>query len=235
MRVRLIQIIITLTMISSCATIPKETVELSKVLGNDLAILHKSHRNMVELYYGKLANDINSFINDVYSPFVIHYVLKDQMEKYKNGKSSIYSTIETAGKTGGKAETQNAVNDMTEFFEDAKKQIEAKRSELLNPVMKQKRELLNKIDESYENALLANANLTGYLQSIRKVKESQKEALGIIGLEGKDKDLNNMLLRTSETLSTSLEKAKEIDVKSDDAIQKIKDISDKIKSITNKN
>jgi hypothetical protein len=226
--------IIASTFLSSCATVPKETVELSTILGKDLIILHDSHRNMVNLYYDQMEGDVNELIDDVYTPFIIHYVLSSELESYENNERSIYGIIEEAGKTKGKEEANAALEEMKDFLNSANKQIESKRSELLDPLKKQRRLILNGINQSYENAIYANAIITAHLKSIRKVKESQKEALSIIGLEGKDEELDQLLLKASEVVSESLEKAKEIDVKSDEAMPKIKEILEKIKSITNK-
>lgn len=233
MKLKIFAATIAALILSSCASIPKETVQLSKVLGNDLAILHNSHRKMVELYYDKIINDINTFISDVYSPFVIHYALKAELVKYNKKEESLYGTIEIAGKTEGKPETENALSIMTEFIEDANNQIEKKRNELLAPIIKQKKEILDNIDKSYENAIYANSTITGYLESIRKVKESQQEALSLIGLQGKDEELDRALLQVSEIVNSAIKKGKEIDIKSDDALVKIEEISNQIKKITN--
>jgi len=234
MKPKAIIVIISLLALCSCASIPKETVELSKAIGEDLAVLQNSHQMMVELYYDKIINDINEFIDEVYSPFIIHYVLKSELSKYKNGEQSLYGTIETAGITGGKDEAENALSMMTEFIEDANYQIEKKRDELLNPILKQKKEIIGAINKSYENAIYANSTITGYLESIRKVKESQQEALSIIGLKGKDEELNETLLKASEIINSALTESKKIDVKSEDALKKLEEISGQIKSITNK-
>ena len=76
--------------------------------------------------------------------------------------------------------------------------------------------------------------LTNYLESTLKVKESQKQVLSIVGLKGKDKELNNSLLKVSDFTKLILAEGKEIDIKSDTAFAQMKIISDKIKSITNK-
>lgn len=66
------------------------------------------------------------------------------------------------------------------------------------------------------------------------MKESQKQVLSIVGLKGKDKELNNSLLKVSDFTKLILAEGKEIDIKSDTAFAQMKIISDKIKSITNK-
>lgn len=220
---------------SSCVSIPKETVELSRVVGKDLVILHNSHRNMTQLYYSKLKDDINQFIDEVYSPFVIHYVLKRELEKYQNGDSSLYMSIHKAGESGGKAETDEALQVMMEFQEAALSQIRSKRNELLQPIVKQEAEIIQQINQAYENAIYANSTITAYMESVRKVKASQKEALSIVGLKDADATITNKLVKASEIVNEAILKGKEIDVKSDEAAPKIEALLNKIKSITNQN
>lgn len=234
MKSKFLSIILFLLLMTSCASIPKETVTLSKTIGADLQILHDSHRNMVQLYYSRMKNNISTFIDDVYSPFVIHHVLESELDKYKKGESSIYGIIENAGKKGGKSETEEALNIMLEFHEAANQQITAKRIELLSPLLNQEREILIAIDQSYQNTIYANATLTAYLISVRKVKESQSGALSIIGLNGLDNTTTNKLVELSGFIDIALEKGRAVDIKSNKAQQQIEDIANKIKEITKK-
>lgn len=234
MKIKIISSFIISLILASCVSIPKETVKLSKVLGNDLVILQNSHRNVVELYYGKLEDDINTFVDEVYSPFVIHYVLKVELDKYKKGEPSLFGSIENAGKTEGKTEADEALNTMLEFQEAANAQIRAKRNELLDPILKQESQLIHNINKSYENAIYANSTITVYLESMRKVKESQQDALSIVGLKGTDTLMINTLIQVSELVNDAVKKGKEIDVKSDNAYSKIEELSNQIKKITNK-
>jgi len=231
---RIKSLILLLIVINSYVSLPKETVQLSKILGKDLKILHNSHKSMIELYYSKIIDDITLFMDEIYAPFIINYVLKSELKKHKNHKKSIYGIIEAAGATDEKAATDEALNVMTEFLEDANNQINKKKKELLDPIRRQKREMIRSIDKSYQNSLYANTTITGYLVSARKVKESQQKALEIIGLEGKDEELNKVLLKTSEIVKSAITKGKEIDIKSDAAFSKINEISNQIKTITKK-
>ena len=234
MNSRFLGIILSLVLMVSCATVPKETVTLSKAIGSDLQILQDSHRNMVYLYYDRIKTNVNTFIDDVYAPFVIRHVLELELNKYKEGKTSIYSIIENAGKMGGKDETEEALNIMLEFQEAANQQINEKRNELLSPILNQEREILNAIDQSYQNTIYANATLTAYLISVRKVKESQNEALSIVGLNSMDATATNKLVELSEFVDMALDKGKKIDIKNQEAQQQIEDIVNKIKELTNK-
>jgi hypothetical protein len=235
MKIKFIISVVAATILSSCVSIPKETISLSKVLGSDLVILHNSHRSVMKLFYGKIKEDIDVFIDDVYSPFVIHYVLKIELEKHKKGEVSLYTSIENAGKIGGKAETNDALTTMLEFQEAVNKQIQAKRKELLNPIIKQEQEIISNMNKSYENVIYANSTITSYLTSVRKVKESHQEALSIVGLQGFDTKVTSTLVKASELINDAVEKGKEIDIKNDEAYSKMEEISAQIKKIINKN
>ena len=145
-------------------------------------------------------------MDDVYAPFVIHYVLNNQLEAYKSGEPSIYKTLELAGVNGGKQETENALNEMVDFQKAAYKQIEKKRSELISPILDQEREVLSAIDKSYESVIYANSTITGYLQSVRKVKEAQQEAISMIGFGGADTLMTKNLIKFSDQISDAVKK-----------------------------
>jgi len=232
---KLIQLFVLSILISSCVSIPKETVQLSQVLGSDIKVLHTSHRNAISIYYQKIKDNIDTFVKDVYSPFVINYVLKKELTSYKGGQESLFKALNDAAQNSDVRDTEKATKDMQDFLEAANRQIEKKKFELMNPIVSQETELLLKIDQSYQNALYANSTITAYLQSIRRVKETQQQALSMIGLKGLDSTITNKLLRLSDGINEAIQKGKEIDTKSDDALNKIKEITDKIKDLTKKN
>lgn len=234
MKIKILGIYLLILLMASCASIPKETVTLSKTIGSELQILHDSHRGMVQLYYSTIKVNISTFINDVYAPFVIHHVLESELDKHKKGEVSLYGIIESAGKIGRKEETEEVLNIMLEFQEAANEQITTKRNELLSPIDNQEKEILREIDQFYQNTIYANATLTAYLISAHKVKESQNEALSIIGLNGMDNVVTDRLIELSALVDTALEKGKKLDVRSEEAQQEIEHIANTIKKLTNK-
>ncbi|MGK0421728.1 MAG: vacuolar-type H+-ATPase catalytic subunit A/Vma1 [Polaribacter sp.] len=236
MKSRIVIILAIVCLLNSCVSVPKETVQLSRVIGTDLTVLQNSHTTMVELFYTEIINNINAFIEEVYAPFIINYVLKGELKNYKNNISpSIFGVISKAASDGaGKAETGEVLVEMSHFLKAANTRIEKKRNELLDPIQKQKDAMLRNINTSYDNTRRANSSVTNYLQSVLSLKESQREVLSIVGLKGMDEALNNTLLKASDVTKSLLIEGKEIDIESDDALDKIKKIAAKIKSITNK-
>lgn len=222
-------------MISSCVSIPKETVTLSKVIGSDLVILQKSHVNMTQLYYQRIKSNINEFIDNTYKPYIINFVLKDQLQKYQQGQPSLLTSITNAAKKNDKEAADAALDDMSQFLEAANAQIESKRNQLLGPIQKQENEILKTINESYSNTIYANSTITGYLESIRKVKDTQNEALSLVtGVKNTDSIVRSNILKLSDIVNSAIEKGKKIQDGSDKAEQQINDLIKKIKELTSK-
>lgn len=234
MKIRNLAAILAVLILTGCASIPKEVVTLSQTLGNDLKVLHNSHLNTVQVYFGKIKYDINSFIDEKYAPFVIHYALKSELANYKQGKTSLYGTVEIAGQKEGQKEANDALTVMMDFHEAARKQIESKREELLSPILKQEAEIKEEVNRSYENVQYANSSITAYLQSIRKIKESQQQALSMVGLGGADTLVTKSLVKLSEQVESAVKTGKEIDIQSDDAYKQLEKVANQIREITNK-
>lgn len=232
MKTKIIGLILLSFLMVSCVSIPKETVTLSKTIGEDLQILHSSHRNIVQLYYHGIKSNINTFIDEVYAPFVINYVLESELSKFKNGEPSLYSIIAKTGKDGKTDELEEALSVMLEFQEAANNQITLKRNELLSPILFQEMKILTAIDQSYQNTIYANTTLTAFLNSTYSVKKSQGEVLNIIGLEGMDRTITNKLVELSSSIENALQVGEEIDIKSDEASKQIEDIIRIFKGLT---
>jgi len=220
--------------LSSCVSVPKESITLSETLGSDLRVLKQSHLNTINLYYDNLETKINTFIDEVYAPFIIQYVLESEFESFENNQPSMITFLNEASKPESTQEdTKQAFKEIKDFHNLMSNQILSKRGELLKPIQSQRNEILKAINSSYDNAIYANSTLTAYLQSASSVKNTQKETLKLIGLEGADEYLNDALLNASDILNDVIEKGKDIDEKSDDAQTKINDLIEKIKAITN--
>lgn len=223
-----------LLLVTSCASVPPESINLSQAIGRDIAELERSHLQLVDIHYKDLKGKINTYIDQVYAPFIINYVLRDELTLYQSGSPSLYTSIIAAGESADSEVTSHALEEMTDFLEAARAQIDAKRAELLDPIEQQQIELRSKIHTAYSNTLSANATLTAYLQSVRNVKDAQGRALTLIGIEGADEKITDNLVRASDEVSHLIEEAKKIDLKGEDVYQKFEDISNQIKKVTNK-
>ena len=219
----------------SCASIPKESVTISEQIGKDLIVLKESHENLLNLYYSDLKSEINKFVDEVYAPFIISFVLKDELRTYtEGGEESIYFSLFQAAENSDENSTSKALTDMSDFVMAAREQIENKRKELLSPILLEEDSITNEINNSYNNTLYANSVLTAHLRSLQKLKDTQNEALNLIGLEGIDSEISSKLSGVSNQISELITQARDIDTKGDDAYDKINEITTKIKETISK-
>lgn len=219
--------------ISSCVQIPQESIKLSKMLGEDLKEIQQSHISLVNLHYDDLENNINAFVDDVYAPYQISKLVGADIQDMKDGLDDTLSGMLAAAPNDSDA-AKNAFEFMDFFVRMVRDEIENYRSDLLNPIQKQRREILNQLHISYGNVMSANASITAHLSSIKKVKDAQNDLLNQLGVE---RDINTELglkmAEMSSKVNEALHKAKEIDEQSDDAIVQFNDIKEKIVNLTN--
>ena len=83
-------IIIVLLLLSGCAQVPTQSIELSTTVGRDIAKMHQAHLQTIELLYSRMRSDVNTFIDDTYLPYAIKEVLdKDRLRQTRHQTSFI--------------------------------------------------------------------------------------------------------------------------------------------------
>jgi hypothetical protein len=176
-------IIIIIFTICGCATIPKESVELSYTIGNDLETLHQSYKLIITHYFDSLRREVNRSIEQVFIPAYINdYVETGQLLQH----------------------AQNKRADLVEAWARiAVETIDKERTVRLAPINEAEEELLRSVDDAFDKAIRANATITAHLNSIRQVKEVQDEILESLKLKNVRDKINDALVKASE-------KAKEI-------------------------
>ena len=190
---------------------------------------------MAEMQFDKMKADINTFVDDVYAPFIINFALKDEMKRYKQKKSSIYGSIEAAGKSESDQDIKIVVEEMFDLQKYANKKIEAMRSDLLGPILAQEAEVLENIKRSYDNVTYGNAAVTNYLVSVQKMKQTQGRALERVGLKNVADNFNTYLTKTSTIVSDVVQQGLRIDMNDASAEKDINALSELIKNASNNN
>ena len=224
--------IVVFPFIISCASIPKESVELSKTIGGDIVEFHRAHRATIKLLYQKMKDDINDFVDTKYTPYIINYVLKDEWSRYRKGQDSLYTVIENAGKSEGDKQAKEALDVMQEFIEAANIQISKYRKELISPVLEKEEETLKKIDESYQNFINANKTLTAYLDSLYQLHKSKQKMLSWLGLSEFDNFITpDIIAKANQTISEAIKGVNVVDVEYDNLQDTFNDVKSKIEEI----
>lgn len=220
----------------ACAQVPKESVELSATVGRDIAEVYRAHRELAQVFYGRMKGDINEFVDDVYAPYQINRLIQFDRDAFQGGdKENIFGALETATKNPGNPQAQkDLLGAMEVFVQVVHAEVESYRADLLAPVETQESDLLSAIDRSYNQIHYANSIVTGHLASIVKVHDAQEELLKEFGLEGLRKNVGTKLAATSKTVAKIVGKAEKVEGTVAEMDGKIKDWTDKLKALFGK-
>lgn len=147
-------IILTLMIVSSCASIPKDTVLLSKEVGKGISENQRAYISLFNRYFDQKKTLIDQAIIEKYIPLYI---------------ANIRKGLEEAGQDPNSLSTEKLKDVITDVIE--------KRDEMQAELEKTRIMLIERISADHELLLQANATITGLLQSAVDVKEATS-ALG---------------------------------------------------------
>ena len=207
-----ILVVVLPTLVGCSATVPKEVVELSYTLGQDLNAVHSSYRALIQTHFDGLRAQTISFLEDQWIP----------------------AYFEDFIKTGGLVESAQGADpdmvlkDIQLWAEVAIEEIEDKKRELLDPIDQNQVALLNLVDEAFARLMSANAAITAQLNSIRKVQALQDEVASAFKLKDLRDRINDGLISASENAEKGIEKLKETEGTIDEVKEKKKTIRKKL-------
>lgn len=248
----MIALMISIFLLSGCVSIPKETVELSDVTAQQITELHKSHIRFVELYYGKLRDDVNSFIDNKWVPLFLSKAVDHQAFREDLDAAYITSNIHDSDitlKWKGKelAEPQKSVllngvkqvvtdekgklgKTLLEWSEEAQYQINKKRQELIAPIDVQEKMVINEINGAFLDLQRSQAAIKGYLAAAVDLKETGDEVLRKLGALEKIENVMNAVMDANDKITAILEAKDEGEKAIDDFYTQMKASTDSIKT-----
>lgn len=207
-------------LLMSCATIPKEAVELSATVGRDMAEMKSAHINLVNLYYERLLRDINRFIDDVYMPYQIQNTLADDTIK-----TTLLNAIESANEPDPEGTKQKeCIVHIETYLQMLNEEVESYRHQKTKPIKDQQKALLKRLNESYNQIHYANSIVTGHLASVVKVHESQNEVLSKLDLKDLREKVSVKAADISDNIFELLEQSKQKDAELDKIIKEFENV-----------
>ena len=184
-----------------CVSAPRATVELAEIADQQIAEMHASHEKFVRLYYDKLRDDVDRFMEQRWIPQFLSNVVEgrgEQGKKFRADLDKAYKLVtldwETVIQTKGikdedvretvrgaikKLTTQeNAVLGMVllDFSKAAQKEINKQRKSLIRPIDQQEAYVLDQLRMGYADLLRSSAAIKGYLASVVNLVE-QRDAI----------------------------------------------------------
>lgn len=176
-----------------CATVPKEVVELSYTVGDDIEAVQSSYKLLVNAYFDGLRTQTLIFFNEKWRPEYIRRYIKDGklIEKVSdNDPDKVLIAVDVWAKI-------------------AIDTLEYRKATLITPINNDEKKLLATIDEAFANIIRSNAVITAHLNSIREVKELQDETLSGLGVKNLRDKINDGLIEASKRSKEMIIKFKE--------------------------
>ena len=210
---------------SSCVSIPQEAVVLSNLVGAQIAEHRASHEAFVRRYYGRSRDVVEMFLRERWVPeYLDRFVSRsgvldlvttpeevfdqDKMDRLREellavpgiGEVRAPLVMEAVAKVFGNEERGQILLD---FALVALQEIEAQRTELLEPLNRQEREVLEHLDRSYGQLQQAQGQVTAYLAAVGDVSRTQDEILDAMGMRQPRDDALERVVRLSEDLAAA--------------------------------
>lgn len=206
-KVRLILMMIAVLSITailfSCASVPKEAVELSYTVGEDIEAVHLSYRALISQHFQNLRAQANQFLDQQWTPsFLKDFIEKGELQTYCQDRDPV-----------------KAFDGVSLWVEAAIEEIGKKRKGLLDPIDQDEKMLIASVDEAFARLVRANAIITAHLNSLRKVQEVQDEALKSLKLKDMRDKINQQFITASERAEDAIQKIQ----KAEKPIQKLGD------------
>jgi hypothetical protein len=208
-------------LLSACASTPKEVVQLSAAMGEDLSAVHQSYRELVHDRFDRFRAERMDYLNNTWKPrFLGDWVQKGRLSDIAGGQV-VWSKSErkfTAASQG--QENEQKLQSLQLWAQNAIAKIEKKKKELLDPIDNDEKEILRTVDDSFSRLYRANAAITAHLNSLRKVQAVQDQALEALKVRDLRDKVNDMLIKSSEKARQGLEEVQ----KADQKVEKISEV-----------
>jgi hypothetical protein len=192
-------------LVSGCAQVPKESVELSATLGRDLQEVQKSHRRAVDLLFDRDVERISNYINNVATPAYISGAM--------NGVGPLLakSLDEATKPTATEEQKHKAYGQIEKVIKAVTERLAKERKDLLEPLEARRKETLMELDRTYAELQRANAVVTAHLSSVVKVHSVQDELLSKVGLKDFREKLGDEALRANAQVTAAISDGEQVE------------------------
>lgn len=208
-----------------CASVPKEVVELSYVVGKDLESINESYDTLIHQYYENLRDQRRTYLDEVWFPLYLQkWRDKGELVAIAKGEKIWSEETQSLIRIPAESNLKESLATLNDWVLAALYDYEVKESELLATLDSDEEELRRQVKQAFLNLTRANATITAHLNSLRKVKEVQDEALQALNLKELRDEINQQLIKASQKAKEGLEKIKKADKKVDGLAKKVNKI-----------
>lgn len=213
----LVHAICCLGLLAGCASVPSQSVELSAHVAQDLLAIKQGHVFYVNSFYDRLVFEANRAIDNEYTPALIAAEL--------NGAAggALMKSLEE-GRAGG-LPARKAVDFMQIFLTGIHDRVGHQRKIVLTPIEAARASAISQLESAYGNVVQANATITAYLSSLRKLREAQDAILAKAGVPNLQDEIAQRTATTSDDIDSLLTRARRGEVTVDQVTQTLEKLS----------
>ena len=198
--------------VSGCSSVPKESVELSYQVGQDISALQRTCSSLVQQRFAEFRQRRIDYLEQEWVPlFLENWVSDGKLIEVARGELVWSDEADDFVAPTPGSEHQQLLATVHGWSRVSHAKIGAKRRELLGPLDSQEAQILLELDRAFDRMTRANAHITAQLNSLRKVKEVQNQALESIGARETVEALNDRLIGLSDDSEQGLEKVRKAD------------------------
>lgn len=212
-----------IAVVTGCSSVPKEVVELSYVMGEDLESMNVSYDKLIHSYFDNLRSQRRTYIDDVWYPrFLENWRDDGELVDIAKGKRIFSEKTNDLINTPPGTDPKDNLKTLNDWVNFALYAYEVKEEKLLKPLTDDEMKLRADVKQAFVQLTRANATITAHLNSLRKVQEVQNQVLKSLNVKDLRDKINATLIKTSSNAKDAFEKIKEADGKLDNLSSQFK-------------
>ncbi len=245
-----------LVLVFGCASAPRETVELAEIVDRQIAEMQASHEKFVRLYYGKLRDDVDHFMEQKWIPQFLANVVEGtgpSSEQFRSDLDMAYrlatldweSAVQIKGiqdddvKQAVRGALEKAVAQeratlgmvLLDFSKAAQEQISRRRKSLVQPIDEQEGYVLDQLRAGYADLQRGSTAIKGYLMSVVDLVEQRDVILRKVGALETQRKMIDAAVALSEGAVRTLDAAEEADEGIAEFLERMKRAKDELENI----
>jgi hypothetical protein len=175
---------------SSCAVLPKATLEMSVLMDNQITALEQSHLHLVNLYFDRREKSALDFLNNEWYPFYLNNFLEQETVV------TIWNQSLSDSKTVDRVTKMKLITQVTQ---EAYMQM---RDSILEPLTSGRKSMIELIEDEYRKTRAMNSAITNNVASVNKIQEKRNELLSkIVNRDELNGKIDDALLKADSVLN----------------------------------
>jgi len=153
---------------TSCAVLPKATVEMSVLMDKQINALEENHLHLVNLYFDQREKSALNFLNKEWYPVYLNNFIQQETV------ATIWNQSLSDSKTEDRVAKMKLITQVTQ---EAYMQM---RDSLLVPLSLSRKKMIELIGDEYRKTKAMNSAITNNVASVNEIQEKRKELISKI-------------------------------------------------------